>query len=104
MTNLFARSFKGKASLALAFWIVYVLIGFVLWLILGLIIGMAAPNMSPMTMHNLTLALLLPYIIFAAICVWRCARNSWILWNILARIAVVLGVLNGIISIIQLVR
>lgn len=99
MFKLFERSWKGQASLAAAFWIVYFVCSIVIGLILGIIFSFVVPNFSNPDVYMQYVytikAIMFPYILFSAICIWRCAKNSWIVWNVLARIIAVLAVLGS---------
>lgn len=103
MDNLFVRGLKGQASLAAAFWIIYFVGLIVLYLIVFYIISAIRPDFrtSP-TIGALIGTILFPYLLYAAICVWRCAKNSSAVWRILARIVVTLGVISGIFNIAML--
>lgn len=98
MPNLFVRAWRGEASLAAAFWLVY----FVFSIILAILLVVIFKAINPLFMDmNLIKAIMLPYTIYGAICVWRCGKNSMILWNILSKIAVILGVLGGCYALLQ---
>lgn len=102
--NVYSESWKGKASLAAAFWIVYIVSGFLLGTVLSFIIAKASPAVSLSFRQGLMLALLLPYTLFATICVWRCGKNSWVGWSILSKIVVIIGLFNGLYALIDLFR
>jgi len=99
--SLFVQSWKGQASLAKAFWLVYVVIGLVIGIIVGILVYKMS-HASPEYQQNLSRAIMFPYTLFASICVWRCGKNSMMLWNILAKIIVVLGILGGLYSIFEI--
>lgn len=103
MDNLFVRAWKGQASLAAAFWIVYFIVTIILYLITTAIVGAIWPNLrtSPI-LGPLAGTIVFPYVIYAVISVWRCSNNSHIVWKILARIVVVLAILGGIFNIAML--
>lgn len=104
MLKLFERSWKGEASLAAAFWLVYFIGSIVIGIILAIIFSFFIPNFSSPEVvgyySHVIKAIMFPYTLFSAICVWRCAKNSWIVWNILARIIAVLAILSGIYYIL----
>lgn len=104
MLGIFVRSWKGQESLAKAFWLVYALFGIIVGIVIALIFMLTVPNFDYATYNNTIMAVGFPYTLFSAICVWRCAKNSHIVWNILAKIVVVLGVIGGIASIIQMLQ
>lgn len=101
MVSLFVRGWKGQASLAAAFWLVYVLFGIIIALIITLIFSLVVPDFNYQLYQDKIMAIQFPYTLFSAICVWRCAKNSTFIWRLLARIIVVLGVLGGIFNIIH---
>lgn len=100
--GIFARSWKGEASLAKAFWLVYFLFGIIIGLIISILLSFVIPNFSYITHNNLIMTILFPYTVFSAICVWRCAKNSSAIWRILARIIVVLAIISGLFHIYYL--
>ena len=108
MFNLFVKSYKGEASLAKAFWLIYVLFSMILSLVILGAFFIFIPDFSNTLQANeewyqsLIQVIQLPYLIFAAIAVWRCAKNSWIVWNILARVLIVLTVLGSFYEIYRL--
>lgn len=103
MDNLFVRSWKGQASLAAAFWIIYFVAVIVLYLVVFYIMDLIRPGLKTSPMFgSIIAAIIFPYVIYSAICVWRCAKNSNAVWKILARIIMVLVVLSGIFNIIGL--
>lgn len=102
--GLFVRSWKGEASLAAAFWLVYFVFGIVIAIIITLIFSLVLPDFSYTKYHNQIMSIQFPYTLFSAICVWRCARNSIFIWRLLARIVVVLGVIGGIFNIVHLIN
>lgn len=105
MDNLFVRSWKGQASLAAAFWIIYFVALVVLSLILFYIITAIHPPLRTSPIVGAIIStIIFPYLIYAAICVWRCAKNAQVIWKILARIVVILGVLNSVYNIVILFR
>lgn len=104
MSNLFAQCWKGEASLAKAFWIVYLLFGILLRILIAVVLMMVVENYSYVNYQQLITAIKFPYTLFSIICVWRCAKNSFILWNLLARLIVILFFLISIIHVLGLVR
>ncbi|OGT35345.1 MAG: hypothetical protein A3F11_01740 [Gammaproteobacteria bacterium RIFCSPHIGHO2_12_FULL_37_14] len=123
MVNLFVQSWKGEAPLWKAFWIVYFVMGYVVMftVITILIFPTVIDVFSQMqqmkldgysfqeihaysynTMYqegiaNLPLftAIVLPYKIFCAISIWRCSKNSLMIWKVLAILVVGLGLLKS---------
>ncbi|MBA3661336.1 MAG: hypothetical protein H0W64_06390 [Gammaproteobacteria bacterium] len=102
--DLLARSWRGEASLAKAFWIVYVLFGILIALLITLIFSLAMPDFNYMNYQYKIMAIQFPYTLFSAICVWRCAKNSTFIWRILARIIVAIGVIGGIFNIVHAIN
>lgn len=99
MGNLFVRAWKGEASLAAAFWLVYVVFTFLLEIIVVIVLSFTVPNFSYLTHAPVVMAIVSPYILYAAICVWRCGKNSSAIWRILSRIVVVIAVIGAIYNI-----
>lgn len=102
-----ANYWKGKQSLASAYWIIHALFGFLLGILI--FIGLATYYHKPFTHETLkvlkpsALAIGLPYTIFSAICVWRCANNTKSKFlAIVARILVAMSVFSGFINLIKL--
>lgn len=105
MDNLFVRSWKGQASLSAAFWLIFFIGVIVLTYLLLYIIIAIRPEMrgSPVT-GSIVSTIVFPYLIYAAISVWRCAKGAHVIWKVLARIVVVLSVLNSLYNIFLLFR
>jgi len=105
MFKIFIESWKGKVSLAKAFWIIYVLVFILLVITISIIllfVYLSFPKL--MEYPNLYMAQIIlpfPYLIYAAVCVWRCSNNATYLWKYLARTTILLHVLNTIILIVQ---
>lgn len=104
MLKLFIRGWKGEASLAAAFWLIYFLGSIVIGILLTLLFSFFIPSFSSPEVIGqysyIIKAIMFPYTLFSAICVWRCAKNSSIIWNVLARIIAVLAILFGIYYIL----
>lgn len=103
--NLFTRAWKGQASLAAAFWLIHVLFGIILAIVVAIIMSFFVvdffrPEVYPLYTY-LMMAIVFPYTLFSAICVWRCGKNSSMIWSVLARILVVLSVISGVISVLR---
>ena len=105
MFSLFKDAWNGQASLAKAFWLVYVVFGAIVGGIILLGFRLFDPSLIHNTMtnkeayisfKNLYQTICLPYTVYSAVCVWRCAVNSSTIWKILARIVVVFGVIGGV--------
>lgn len=99
MGNIFARAWQGRASLATAFWIIWFLFSIILGFIIIIILSAIDPNFNFMFQNYKTNAILFPYTLFAAVCVWRCGKNSVGIWRILSRIIMVLAVVGGLLNI-----
>lgn len=100
--NIFENSWKGQASLSEAFWLVCVATWLVMSIILSMVISLAAPAVHPLVRQNLLLVFMLPYTLFAGICVWRCGKNAWIGWSIATKILVIFAFLISIFAVVQL--
>lgn len=97
--DIFTRSWKGEASLAAAFWLVYFLFGIILAIIVTLIFKVTVADFNYTQYQGIIAAVCFPYTLFSVICVWRCARNSSTLWRVLARIIVILAIIFGIYNL-----
>lgn len=100
--DMFGKSWRGEASLSTAFWIVYVVAGAILWLIVNFIVNSAAPGAVFIFKQSLCLLFLFPYTLFSTICVWRCGKNSHIIWSILSKIVVILALIYSVLAIVTL--
>lgn len=107
--RLFSKAWQGELSFAKAFWVIHMLCGFLLGLVLFLILmGVTMRMMSTFAVDQmyysalvsaLVRVLALPYSLFAAICVWRCAKHSKTAWKYLGLFLVLVGVLWSIITL-----
>lgn len=91
--KLFKTCWMGEAPLYKAFWIVYVLFSLIYIFFMDFLIDIfVAGEFTPFFIHNQysdrIISLSFPYVLFGAICVWICSKNSWFLWRILSRIIV----------------
>lgn len=114
MVNLFIQSWKGEAPLWKAFWIVNVLMGWIVCFIVAAVLMF--PTLIEINQQSveylavsfqdhwgwsqnilrqelvskfpLIVTIFLPYSLYSAICVWRCGKNSHIMWRALAIIIV----------------
>ena len=100
--NLFVQAWRGEASLAKAFWIVFVVVGTVLNLICSLIVR-GLLDSSPATLKAAIIILsiiIFLYTLFSAICVWRCGKNSTSFWSILSKAVVAIAVVFNLVALI----
>ena len=104
MLGIFRDSWQGKASLAKAFWLVYFVFGIIINLIVLALLSATMPGFNYEANSNLLMSIVFPYTLFSAICVWRCGKNSYILWNVLAKVVVVLALLGGLLALIHVIR
>lgn len=97
--RLLKKCWKGEATLDVAFWLIFFIYGLSLVFLVGLIFALFIPNFFRNEIFNyyrdVILSIVAPYTVFAAICVWRCARHSWPFWCWVARL---IGVMAVIIS------
>ena len=110
MLNMFIKIWKGEAPLWIAFWIVYFIIGTLISMIIILFISNFSADYIRMMRTNLGSAesisffntvriILFPYTVFSVICVWRCAKNSWVVWSMLTRFYMIIVILYTVFSI-----
>lgn len=104
MSNLFVRAWKGEASLAAAFWLIYFLFGIILAIIVAIIFKVSIHDYQYQNYSRLIAAICFPYTLYSIVCVWRCAKNSNAFWRIVARILMVLALLFGIVNIWSVIR
>jgi hypothetical protein len=101
--NVFTQSYRGEASLAKAFWIVYVFVSIVLNLIAHFILNNFLSS-EPAVFKAISIVLnclILFYTFFAFICVWRCGKNSTPFWNVVSKIAIILGLAMSVFYVIN---
>lgn len=100
--NMFAQAWKGEAPLWKAFWLVYVVVGIIVGIIIAVIVAYAvAPGATPTANNDLIMTIGFPYTLFSAICVWRCGKNSAMVWNVLSKILVILSVIGGVMAALR---
>ena len=89
--NFFVRFWNGQLSLPMSYWGVGIGLGILFGLAVGLFIGMM--GMSEDAMYGF----LIPFQIFTVVGIWRSSNNyrGPKFWAILAKIAVILGVLSN---------
>lgn len=104
MNNIFVRAWQGKASLAAAFWLVYFVFGIILSLIIVICFSLFKPDFTFIGYSDIIVVIESPYILYAAICVWRCGKNSTALWRILSRIVIVIALLSVVLHIWNLIH
>lgn len=101
--DLFVKSWRGEASLAKAFWLVFILLWIILFWIISLIVSKINPHYDFFLHGSLIGSILFPYTLFSSICVWRCGQNSKMIWKVLTRIIVMLFVIFGLLDIYQMI-
>jgi sugar phosphate permease len=87
---------QGKGKLGQAYWLIYILGG--VFLNLFILFVMTILSTFDFTSHKLPTSfyiLALPYQLFAAVCVWRCAKNTtWsITWKYIARVMIIINLI-----------
>jgi hypothetical protein len=102
MLAMFKQAWKGETSLGTAFWLVYLVMGALLSFLIGYIVQSVSPNSDYYFARSLTTTIALPYTLFSAVCVWRCGKNSWIVWNVLTKVIVSLSVIFSILTVFYL--
>lgn len=109
MVELFTKSWKGEASLAKSFWLVYILGSFFIGLLVSMTLAIFVEDFQYKLQEDyqwyryLVATMTLPYSLFSTICVWACARNSWIVWSIAARLYTGLSLFVAILGAIRLI-
>ena len=94
--NFFVRFWNGDLSLPMSYWGVGVGIGIVIGLLIGIFIG--AAGMS----EDAIWGFLIPFQIYTVVGIWRSANkyDGTKYWAILAKVAVVLGILSNLLSML----
>ena len=94
--NFFVRFWKGDLSLPMSYWGVGVGINIVIGLLIGLFVG--AAGMS----EDAIWGYIIPFQIYTVVGIWRSANkyNGTKYWAILAKVAVVLGILSNLLSML----
>ena len=94
--NFFVRFWKGDLSLPMSYWGVGVGINIVIGLLIGLFVG--AAGMS----EDAIWGYIIPFQIYTVVGIWRSANkyNGTKYWAILAKVAVVLGILSNPLSML----
>ena len=94
--NFFVRFWKGDLSLPMSYWGMGVGINIVIGLLIGLFVG--AAGMS----EDAIWGYIIPFQIYTVVGIWRSANkyNGTKYWAILAKVAVVLGILSNLLSML----
>lgn len=85
----FYHAISGEMHLWQTFWIIYVLFGVIQIMIMEYIFNAHFGFYITPYIHNhlsdIFVTLIFPYLFFSSMCVWACAKNSWIEWDISAK-------------------
>ena len=94
--NFFVRFWKGDLSLKMSYWGMGVGINIVIGLLIGLFVG--AAGMS----EDAIWGYIIPFQIYTVVGIWRSANKykGAKYWAILAKVAVVLGILSNLLSML----
>ena len=89
--NFFVRFWNGQLSLPMSYWGVGVGLGIIFGMIVGLFVGIM--GMSDDALYGF----LIPFQIYTVVGIWRSSNNykGPKFWAVLAKIAIVLGVLSN---------
>ncbi len=104
--DFFTRCWRGQESLAKAYWLLAVLLGLFLVAVIVVIFSFFVPITEILRAEDsyyqrLIVSIMLPFTLFSAVCVWRCGRNSILIWKLLSRMLVILAVLDGVVALFQ---
>jgi hypothetical protein len=107
---MFRRCWRGEAPLWQAFWVVGFLFALILEAVIGVIAGVIIahyglfnyPETNPVILTRYLSLIMLPYFLFAYICIWRCGKNSSPVWNVLSKIIVIIGLIAAAMSVVNL--
>ena len=104
--TVLANHWLGRARLATAYWLFYVVGTTALGYIFKIVSAILLPDDSGVSIGTLSFVIvlwfgLLTYVAFCVVAVWRCAPNSgWFGWGIIARILVVVTGVAPIVAIL----
>jgi len=92
--DIFKKCWAGQAPLWQAFWLVaglfLTIIQLFIILILELVLWCAGhPDHNFFVLAQYAGYAMLPYTIFAFICIWRCGKNSEQIWNISTKVFII---------------
>lgn len=98
MVAFFKQCWIGEASLASAFWLVYVLFGAVFIIIVDLLVDFfVAGSFTLFYEHtryvDMIITFALPWLLFGVACVWACGKNAPLLWSFLSKCLVLIPVI-----------
>ena len=108
--GLFSRHWRGEYSLARSYWvngvvIFHVGINMLILIVLGIVLAMFHGRTAVVLIVGLgEVALLCAAYVWALVGIWRAARKyqGFRLWSILARVAIVFGVLVSIANLLNM--
>lgn len=90
--NFFIKFWNGDLSLPMSYWLVGIVFGIILGLVIGLFVGISG---MPEIAINI---ILIPWYVYTAVGIWRSSDKykGKKFWAILAKIAIVLGVISSL--------
>jgi hypothetical protein len=92
MLTLFTRCWRGEASLSEAFWIVFALLNLMIILPATLVFFHYTHDYD--STRRMANTILFPYLIFSAVCVWRCENNASEFFIVLSKSVVLMSVVS----------
>jgi len=96
--NFFYQGLRGELELWKSFWIIYILFGmFYLAFLEYIFHHYLTGYWITFKYHNHSMdqfiTLAFPWLFLSAMCVWACAKNSWLEWKLSSRIIVIIPIL-----------
>jgi len=92
MISLFKRSWRGEATLAEAFWLVFTLINLLIILTATFVLFHYTHDYD--STRRMANTILFPYLIFSSTCVWRCEKNASEFFIVLSKAIVIMSVVS----------
>ena len=94
--NFFQKFWNGDISLPKSYWLVGVVFGMIVGFVIGIIV--ISLGMSEIAIN----LFLIPWAIFSTVGIWRSSDKykGLTLWSVLAKISIVLSVIQGLASVV----
>jgi hypothetical protein len=92
MLSIFTRCWRGEAALSEAFWLVFALINMTILGAATFVFFHYTHDYD--TTRRMVNTILFPYLIFSAVCVWRCEKNASEFFIVLSKAIVIMSVIS----------
>ncbi|VVC76926.1 hypothetical protein AQUSIP_22530 [Aquicella siphonis] len=105
--KIYKQCWIGEASLAQAFWLIYVLFTVIFIIIADFLVDiLVAGSFTPFYVHNqysdLIITITFPFLFVNAMCVWISGKNSSWKWSLISKVTVILPLIFGTFHITRL--